>query len=223
MVRFIHPNDPAVLAETVRIYFEHRLYREGIRAADRLQRLLYQNRDDEAAAVPAAFLYPAPFWTQVVETAAENEMDPLFLLAIMRQESMFDQWISSWAGAHGLMQLMPSTAKETALQMRMRDFAVPRLKEPKVNIAIGSRYMSRLLKRFGGKPELALAGYNGGPTRIARWARQRGTRDIDEFVERISMDETRNFVRLVMDNYASYTSLMGQWLPVTRPHPSSRQ
>ena len=223
LARFIHSNDPAVLAETARIYFESRLYREGIRAADRLQRLLYQNRDGEADAVPAAFLYPAPFWTQVVKTAAENEMDPLFLLAIMRQESLFDQWISSWAGAHGLMQLMPSTAKETALQMRMRDFSVPRLKEAKVSIAIGSRYMSRLLKRFDGKPELALAGYNGGPTRIARWARQRGTRDIDEFVERISMDETRNFVRLVMDNYASYTSLMGQRPSLTRPPLPSRQ
>ncbi len=223
LVRFILPDDPGVLAETARIYFEHRLYREGIRAIDRLRRMLYQDREGEGNVVPAVFLYPAPFWIQVIETAAENEMDPLFLLAIMRQESLFDPWISSWAGAHGLMQLMPSTAKETARQMRMPDFSVLRLKEPEVSIAIGSRYMSRLLKRFDGNPELALAGYNGGPTRIARWVRQRGTRDIDEFVERISMDETRNFVRLVMDNYAWYTSLMGQRSPETLPRLPSRQ
>ena len=222
LARFIHPDDPAVLAETARIYFENRLYREGIRAADRLQRMLYRQRDADAEPVPTAFIYPAPFWTHVVETAAENDMDPLFLLAIMRQESRFDQWISSWAGAHGLMQLMPSTAKETARQMRMRDYSVRRLKEPEVSIAIGSRYMSRLLKRFGGNPELALAGYNGGPTRIARWARQRGTRDIDEFVERISMEETRNFVRLVMDNYAWYTSLMGKTPTVTPSRPPAQ-
>lgn len=210
LARSLEPDNPWVLAETARMYFANRLYREGIRAADRLQRHIRSTGIGNSDSVPPEFVYPAPFWTHVVETARENEMDPLFLLAIMRQESRFDQWISSWAGAHGLMQLMPSTAKETARIMRMRDYSVRRLKEPEVSIAIGSKYISRLLKRFGGNPELALAGYNGGPTRIARWARQRGTRDIDEFVERISMDETRNFVRLVMENYAEYTSLMGK-------------
>ena len=205
-----NPDNPVILARVTRMYFDHRYYREGIREATALRGVLVEQHGQDINSVPIQFLYPAPFWTLVLEEAKTLDIDPLFLLAVMRQESRFDRWIGSWAGARGLMQLMPTTAKPLAKQLRIKNYSAQRLFEPEISISIGSRYMGQLIKRFKGTPELVLAAYNGGPSRVARWVRQRGAGDIDEFIERISIDETRKFVKAVMENYAQYTLFLAQ-------------
>lgn len=190
--------------EVVGLYYTHKHTRQGIRAASRLQRQLREmNRLNQ---VPWPFLYPAPFWDFIQEQAVKLNIDPLFILALMRQESRFDHNINSRAGAYGLMQLMPATALSLAKQQRIKNYSKSRLLEPNLNITLGTNYLVELLRRFKGRPELVLAGYNGGPNRVSRWMRQRGTSDIDEFVEEISLDETRLFVKLVMNNYAEYVT-----------------
>lgn len=201
-------DNPQALAEITRIYYQHRLYREGIRTAGRLQHVLARDEGHRRADGLIPLLYPTPFWAIVHQAAKEFDLDPLFVLAIMRQESRFDTGISSWAGAQGLMQLMPGTAKTLAQQLRVHPYSINRLYEPEINILLGAKYISDLLKRFKDRPELALAAYNGGPSRVARWVREHGARDMDDFVERINVSETRAFVKAVMNNYAHYTYLL---------------
>jgi soluble lytic murein transglycosylase len=104
------------------------------------------------------------------------------------------------------MQLMPVTARSLAKQHGIQGYAQKRLLEPELNITLGTHYLVELLRRFDGRLELTLAGYNGGPSRVSRWMRERGSSDIDEFVEEISISETRNFVKAVMNNYAQYVT-----------------
>lgn len=200
----VNPDNPTVQLDIMALYYKYGYYREGIRAASRLQRRLDQANIEYE--LPWQFQYPAPFWDFVQQKAEELNLDPLFILAVMRQESRFDYDIKSWAGAYGLMQLMPVTARSLAKQQRIKPYSTDRLLEPELNITLGSHYLVELLRRFKGRPELVLASYNGGPSRVARWVRQRGASDIDEFVEEISLDETRLFVKLVMRNYARYVS-----------------
>jgi len=200
----VNSHDPHVLVDVIALYYSNRMYRQGVRASSRLERRLKElNRMNK---VPWQFIYPAPYWDIIQKQADLLNLDPLFVLAVIRQESRFDAGISSWAGAYGLMQLMPATARSLAKQQKMKNYTTDRLLDPNVNITLGTNYLVELLRRFKGTPELVLAGYNGGPNRVSRWMKKRGSSDIDEFVEEINLDETRLFVKLVMNNYAQYVS-----------------
>ncbi|MBI4551237.1 MAG: tetratricopeptide repeat protein [Candidatus Latescibacteria bacterium] len=207
-VQEANPSTPAALAEITALYYEYRLYRQGIRAAAFLRRMVESGSSPGQEPVPPLFLYPVPYWTLIQQEANAHGLDPLFLLSVMRQESRFDRWIASWAGARGLMQLMPATARQLAKQARMPEFSVDRLYEPEVSTRLGARFLQEQLSRFGGRPELALAAYNGGPGRVSRWLKKRDAGEIDEFVEGMDVGETREFVKVVMENYARYTSLL---------------
>lgn len=112
----------------------------------------------------------------VREAAATFDLDPALIRAVIQAESAFDPWAVSRAGAQGLMQLMPELSKE---------FGVSDPFDPRQNILAGAEYLKRLLDRFGGNMELALAGYNAGPTVVARYAA------IPPF------EETRKYVKTV--------------------------
>ena len=130
-------------------------------------------------------------------------LDPLILLAVIRQESRFQTDVLSSAGAVGLMQLMPRTAAETA---RMEKLPKPRkndLTRPELNVRLGAAYLSKLVKGYGGDYFRAVAAYNGGEAAVARWW-EGANRDSATFLERVSYKETRFYLRRVFLNLLQY-------------------
>ena len=120
---------------------------------------------------------------------------------------MFDATAKSRAGAMGLTQLMPATAKSLAKSVLRQRYRRAFLYDPGVNAQLGAAYLRRLLDQFGNSPVLALAAYNGGPTRIARLVRESPGKPEDELFESIPLYETRDYVRRVLLYAESYREL----------------
>jgi soluble lytic murein transglycosylase-like protein len=150
--------------------------------------------------------FPRPHWEVVRRFAAQQGVDPYFIFAIMREESRFFTSAYSHAGAKGLMQLMPSTARMIA-QRNGLDYDEDQLHTPKLNIPIGTIYLKRVLERFDGNPLYAAAAYNAGPRAVQRWVNRYGQLPLDEFVERIPFGETQRYVKRVFLSYIVYTKL----------------
>jgi soluble lytic murein transglycosylase len=162
-------------------------------------------------------LYPTYYSGEINRTAHQLDLDPNLILAIIRQESAFDEEARSSAGARGLMQVMPATGLTLARKFRMRGFSVDDLWEPHVSIRFGARHLSDHLQYFAGQNGrrlgLALSAYNAGLAVARRWSRYLPDGDVDEFVESIPYRETRNYVKLVYRNYQVYSYLHGDGLP----------
>jgi soluble lytic murein transglycosylase len=159
---------------------------------------------------PAAFvLYPMAFWPHITANTNHNGVDPFLVLSLMRQESMFDPEALSPADARGLMQLLPRTAVQVA-QRAGRPAPKPEdLYDADVNITLGVAHLRYLLDLYGGNPMKALAAYNGGEDAVARWDRQSGGLDLDEWVESVTYRETRGYVKKVISNQLRYENLYG--------------
>lgn len=149
-------------------------------------------------------------------------LEPALILALTRQESRFDRAARSGAGARGLMQLMPGTARSVARRMRL-DYARRRLTtDPAYNVALGSRYLGGLIEKYDGSYLLAVAAYNGGPGNVARWLAANGDPrrdpgvDIVDWIEAIPLPETRNYVQRVLEGTQVYRWRLGR-----RPRVSS--
>lgn len=139
------------------------------------------------------------------------------ILAIIRQESAFDERAVSRAGALGLMQLMPETARKIARWLGLSFAANKLTADPDYNVRVGSAYLSQLLDDFGGNYVLALAAYNAGPARVRQWTREQGDPrspqvDVIDWIEMIPYDETRNYVQRVLEALQIYR----ERLPGTR-------
>jgi soluble lytic murein transglycosylase len=163
-------------------------------------------------AVPRAFweiAYPLPWERELRAAAGRHGLDPLFVAAVVREESSFYPRAVSRAGARGLMQLMPATAAPMAAQRGLSFNAGGLLDEPAPNLEIGTAFMAGLLKEFG-DPRLALAAYNAGPGRLREWWRERRSSDVEVFVEQIPFDETRFYVKRVMASWEEYRRIYGQ-------------
>lgn len=194
-----------------RILAEGGAYRAAMREIEGLVRGLASPAD--AASLPpvvARLLFPGYYAPLVRAEAGKYGVDPLFMLSVIREESRFQADVSSWAGAQGLMQIMPATGATVARQLGMADFSVEMLHDPQVNIALGARYLSGLMQQYEGRHHLALAGYNAGPGNANRWVRQSPGAPDDVFVERISFRETRNYVKRVLGTYWTYRQLAGE-------------
>jgi hypothetical protein len=130
-------------------------------------------------------------------------IDPLVLLAVIRQESRFQADVLSSAGAVGLMQLMPRTAAETARKEKMPKPARKELLRPSVNIRLGAAYLSRLVNGYGGDYFRAIAAYNAGESAVNRWWKQ-ANGDPAAYLEGINYKETRFYLRRVFLNLLQY-------------------
>lgn len=162
-----------------------------------------------AEALPA--LYPRAYWPAVQKTAGETGADPLLLLAIARQESLFQARIESHAGATGVMQLMPSTAAWIAkTDAAIGAEHVDTLHRPESSLRVGGYYYRYILGKQGGNTVFAVASYNAGPGNVNKWRARYDATDLDNFIEAIPFDETRDFVKKVLGNYAAYHSLYGE-------------
>ncbi len=151
--------------------------------------------------------YPLPFAEEMRRASSRARLDPMLVAGLVRQESTFDPMAVSHAGAHGLMQLLPKTARKMARELRVRYLRV-RLFEPDYNLRLGTAYLSSLEKNFG-SVEAALAAYNAGEDRVAAWQAGQTYEETAEFVESIPFTETREYVQIVMRNAEIYRKLYG--------------
>ncbi|MCB9520361.1 MAG: transglycosylase SLT domain-containing protein [Myxococcales bacterium] len=151
--------------------------------------------------------YPAPFGDLVSAAATERDIDPYWVYAIMRSESGFRPEIESWANARGLLQLMEGTANDMARLTGRGSVRASQLFDPAINIELGSMFIRTLADRFARHPCLVFGGYNGGQGNVNSWLRARGTLPLDEWVEAIPYDQTRNYVKGVTTNYWVYSWL----------------
>ncbi len=146
-----------------------------------------------------------------VPVPSEAQYNWTMVHAIARQESQFDRQIVSHAGARGLMQLMPGTAREQAGKLGM-SYNPGALNDPSYNILLGSGYFQRMLDYYGGSYPLAVAAYNAGPGNVNKWIRANGDprvagADMLRWIEQIPIFETRNYVQRVLENAVVYEAM----------------
>ena len=134
------------------------------------------------------------------------------ILSVIRQESNFDISATSHAGAKGLMQLMPATARLVSKRIKERYDRDSLTIDPSYNIRLGSAYLNQLINEFDGSYIMALAGYNAGPHRVKRWVKRYGdprkNKNEVDWIEQIPFNETRNYVKRVMENLNVYRELL---------------
>lgn len=173
------------------------LYDRSINSADRTQR-----RHD------FALRYQTPYRGEIGSAARDAQLDAAWVFGLARQESRFVADIVSSAGAVGLMQLMPATARWIARQTKRADFRAPQLEDPSVNAQFGTYYLRYVLDRLDGLPVLATAAYNAGPGRAEAW---RGGVPIEGaiYAETIPFNETRDYVKKVLANAMFYQAQLG--------------
>ena len=154
-------------------------------------------------------------WPREPSPRDRKGLERALLLALMRQESAFNPQAVSWAGARGLMQLMPATAKAVARRLNL-PFSRKRLLDDRdYNLTIGTAYLSEVLSSFGGTYVLGLAAYNAGPSRVGRWLNsngdfRRGDIDAVDWIEMIPFDETSYYVQRVIENLQVYRAIFGK-------------
>jgi soluble lytic murein transglycosylase len=157
---------------------------------------------------------PRAYEWLAVPAAKRYGLDPNVLLAVMRVESAYQKHIVSYAGAVGLMQIMPRTGQLIAHTLGHDDFTPADLLDPSLNLDFAAWYLSSLIRRFDGRLPLAIAAYNGGPHNVRRWMQQSadGT-PLDVLLERIPFTQTHRYVRKVLVHYEAYRRQRGLPMP----------
>lgn len=175
-------------------------YRQGIQA------MIDSNHWDDLEV-----RFPIVYKEHVAKAAKDTQVNPLFIFAVTRQESAFMHDARSPAGALGLMQLLPSTAKHTAKQHGLQ-FQQQDLLTPEKNIVLGSRYLDELLRSFDGNRILAAAAYNAGPNRVRKWLNKEKEDQLpyDVWIETIPFKETRGYVQNILAFSVIYAYRLGQ-------------
>ncbi|MFN4279644.1 transglycosylase SLT domain-containing protein [Thermosynechococcus sp.] len=149
-------------------------------------------------------LYPLPYWELVRKWSLARNLNPLLVMALIRQESRFEKDIRSAVGATGLMQLLPETAAWIAEKLNLKSYS---LVDPEDNIRLGTWYVDYTHNQYHQNTLLALASYNAGPGNVNRWLARFDMRDPDRFVESIPFPETHGYVKGVLENYWNYRQL----------------
>ena len=173
-------------------------------AARYLWGAVYTQRSPEALTL----MYPRAFRTSVESWAEKNEVEPWLAWAIMRRESAFVPEVTSSADARGLMQIIPPTARSIALELKLPAADDAELYSPEWNIRLGTWYLRALTARLH-HPALVAAAYNGGPSSVVRWAKERSDQQLDQWVEEIPFKETRGYVKQVTSDLFIYRQLYG--------------
>lgn len=156
----------------------------GQRNADELR--LYQLR------------FPLHHDATIRRESARNNLDPAWVAAEIRAESVFDPNARSSADARGLMQVLPGTGASVAAKIGVPWKGGESLYDADTNIVLGTAYLRQLMDKYGGKPYQVMAGYNAGPVPLNRWTSQRPSMDPDFWIETISYKETRDYVARVL-------------------------
>jgi soluble lytic murein transglycosylase len=173
-----------------------------------------------SAGVAERVRYPRAYWALFSRAAEQQSLDPWLVLALARQESLFNPRARSVSDARGLMQLLPSTGDRVAHQVGEQ--SPPDLFDPETNVRLGTEYLKNLFDLFQGDRFKAVAAYNGGEHAVEGWTR-RFPGDDDEWVENIGYRETRDYVKKVIGGRRQYLLLYPSQdgLPATRSTPPS--
>ncbi len=192
--------------ELARLERERGRYLASIEAA---RRAVPEHLALEVSQLPREYwelLFPLPWWTEIRSLAAAEGVDPYLVAGVIRQESAFEENAVSRARARGLMQILPSTGQRLARRLRLRRYTTAALFNPESNLQLGIVYLKQLLDLYPGRLEEALAAYNAGVARADAWGRG-DSWDPAQFVENISITETREYVQAVLRNVAVYRKL----------------
>ena len=158
-----------------------------------------------------ALRYPTPYRDMMDSYVRDNQLDEAWVYGLIRQESRFVSLARSGAGASGLMQVMPATARWIAKTMGMRDYHPGLIHRVETNIQFGTYYLRHVLDEMEGQPLMATAAYNAGPSRPRRWADDKPMEGA-VYAETIPFTETRDYVKKVMSNAHFYAHRLGQKL-----------
>ncbi len=188
--------DPTFKVAAARVALKHEVFDRAINTAE------VASRDGEYE-----LRFITPYRDLIEPQARAQGLDLAWVYGLMRQESRFVHRAASRVGAQGLMQVMPATGKWVAKKIGMSDYSRNKLAEPETNVLLGTSYMRIVLDDLEDHPVLASAGYNAGPGRAKRW---RDSRTIDAaiYIETIPFDETRHYVKQVMENAVVYAAMM---------------
>jgi len=199
--------DPKRVLELATLYYRADDFSSGLR-------IIYGNLNSIRSGLSGDYLdyayylnYPYGFEDTVNRFSADYGLDPLFTLAVMRQESSFRPDAGSYAGAQGLMQIMPATGASIAKQIGLAGYQDSMLTDPEINIQMGTYYLRQQLDNFDGNLVYCLGAYNGGPGAMSGWVSKWGGIDTSEFIENITYLETRDYIKKVMGNYYFYQML----------------
>jgi soluble lytic murein transglycosylase len=152
-------------------------------------------------------LYPFPYRTLITEEARDRGFDPFVAAALIRQESMFEQRITSHVGARGLMQIMPATGGRIAEAAGLDRWDAELLYHPEINVHLGTRYLAQHLENYDGSLPSVFSAYNAGAHRVRMWRAFPEYGNDELFTERIPFRETRDYVRILTRNLAIYAGL----------------
>ncbi len=193
------------------IYKKLKAYGKAFKTFDYINRKFFAHKPYMEKAFILKERFPYYYDSFVLKHAQNTKVEPELIMALMKQESVFDFNAHSWANAYGLMQLIPATAKEMASLKKVELRENKQLFDPELNIKLGTHYLKQLSKRFKGKKEWVLAAYNAGPHRVKRWKKLPGSEQTDVFIENVEYSQTRDYVRKVMKNYWAYKLLQNNF------------
>jgi soluble lytic murein transglycosylase len=156
--------------------------------------------------------YPRPFLDAVSQAAKLAQLPQDWILAVMRQESLFRKDAVSRADARGVMQMVPATASAIARRWHLSAPGRDGLFDPSIAVPLGAAYLRELLDRYGEQLTLSLAAYNAGPAAVARWL-PRTDMDADVWIENIPYNETRSYVQHIAEHIVAFASVRGAQAP----------
>lgn len=189
-------------------YQKQQRFRDAYIYAEKL--IAFNAQQDKTRDIPLELhrlRYPIYYADIIEKYARKYDLDPLFVASTIFEESRFRADAISWAGAIGLMQLMPATGRSLASKVQISGFSKAMLTQPEVNIHLGVNYLKYLMDTFENNHSLVTGAYNGGPGRMKRWLKEAETSDLDEFIEDIPINETRRHIKKVMNSYHIYQEL----------------
>jgi soluble lytic murein transglycosylase len=207
-LRVSFANDPAASYQLAIAFRDMGLYRSSIIAAFQVIQISDAASPLDVPDYIARLAYPIYYLDLVESVAAKYGVDPLLVFALIRQESLFEGFATSWAYAYGLMQVIPSTGAEIAYKLDWPDYSTQDLYKPYLNVQFGIFYLAEQLDLFDGKEYVALSAYNGGPGNALYW-QSVAPDDLDLYVEIIYLSETRTYVQRIYNHYTIYRSLYG--------------
>jgi len=204
--------DPADSYRLANYLLDLGLYRPAADATEQVLTLAGMKTYTQMLTAPSYFnhvRYGVYYQELILPAARQNGLDPLFLFSMIRQESLFEGFVHSTAGARGLMQIMPDTGQSIVNNYGWPpDYTADDLYRPLVSLRLGAHYLKSNLDLFDGNLFAALAAYNSGPGSAETWMNLAGS-DPDLFVEIVRFEETRDYIRSIYENYVVYRSLYG--------------
>lgn len=200
-------DDPLATYQLAHYFAQLGLYRSSIEAAANVIIAAGVSTYD-APSYLARLRYPIHYADLVLPNAELYGLDPLLVFSLIRQESLYQSFATSYAYAQGLMQIIPDTGQWVADKLEWPNYQNSDVYRPYINVRFGTYYLRWVLDYVDNTPYAALAGYNGGPQSALNWLGISG-KDIDKFVETITFPETRTYVIRIYEQYDIYRYLYG--------------